>query len=172
MRGCIAEFQRDCKLWDALNAIDETWNDLRRKRSVFNKRSVEHTRLCLDAEGWAGTRKIVTTFGLLSTRFISQLCCEEMFNKIKHDVSSSSSSSSSSNSSSNTCCTPQRAMANCIDTGVLSTTNSYAEVKRENETVERSFSFDKDTFKNPEESEEAGLRGDTYGELQTNRRRR
>ena len=38
-------------------------------------------------------------------------------------------------------------MATVIDKGVLNVTNKYEEVKREQETIERAFTFEKDTFK-------------------------
>ena len=74
---------------------------------------------------------------LKSTRFLCQLPVEEMFNRVKKNVSLGGNST----------CTPQRAMAVAIDARVLSGLNKYEEVNRDSQKHVRNFAFTKQTFR-------------------------
>ena len=94
-------------------------------------------KLCLDKDGGVITPQLLELVRNQSLRFIPQLCVEEMFNRVKNNVSQSV----------NTRCTPQRAMAVAIGAGVPSKINRFPEVSRDTQSVEKGFAFDEHTFR-------------------------
>ena len=133
----IDTFKSDCDNWDELNKIDAAWAVPFRQRSVWQRRIATQFKMCLAADGGVVTARLVQLARNQTVRFISQLCVEEMFNRVKSNVGGSV----------NTRCTAQRAMAVAIDTGVLSTINRFNEVSRESQILDRGFEFDKNAFK-------------------------
>ena len=87
----------------------------------------------------ASDRKIRLFYEGLCRRFIVQLPCEIMNNKVKANVSVSR----------NTKCTPQRAWAVIVDNDVLGKEHKYKTVDRHTETVDRHAKLTKDYFHAP-----------------------
>ena len=75
--------------------------------------------------------RLIALYKCKQKRFITSLPVEEMFNRVKANVSLGS----------NTRCTPQRAMAVAVEKGVLSSLNRYEEVDRTHIIAERSSGF-------------------------------
>ena len=118
---------------DEPNTNDAAWTVPLRQRSVWQRRIATQFKMCLAADGGVVTARLVQLARNQTVRFISQLCVEEMFNRVKSNVGGSV----------NTRCTAQRAMAVAVDTGVLSTINRFNEVSRESQILDRGFKFDK-----------------------------
>ncbi len=81
------------------------WADDAKAGSVFNRMDWTQMVFCCRQEQWRRSDKIVDLVRSIPTRFICQLCVEEMFNRVKRHMDFSS----------NTKCSASHAFAAVID---------------------------------------------------------